>query len=116
MIGPNLSKWALSKRSLVIFLMILSVAAGALSFVNLGRNEDPAFTFRTMVVGAAWPGATVEETMEQVPERLARTLPEADFLDRIRSDFAVEMSDKSSVVVSQATLPREPKVLVLPGR
>jgi L-ascorbate metabolism protein UlaG (beta-lactamase superfamily) len=38
------------------------------------------------------------------------------FLDRIRSDFAVEMSDKSSVVVSQATLPGEPKVLVLPGR
>ena len=85
MIGPNLSKWALSKRSLVIFLMILSVAAGALSFVNLGRNEDPAFTFRTMVVGAAWPGATVEETMEQVTERLERTLQETDHLDRIRS-------------------------------
>jgi L-ascorbate metabolism protein UlaG (beta-lactamase superfamily) len=38
------------------------------------------------------------------------------FLDRIRGDFAVEMSDKSSVVISQATLPSEPKVLVLPGR
>jgi L-ascorbate metabolism protein UlaG (beta-lactamase superfamily) len=38
------------------------------------------------------------------------------FLDRIRNDFAVEISTESTVVVSQATLPSEPKVLVLPGR
>ncbi|MBP6596750.1 MAG: efflux RND transporter permease subunit, partial [Arenimonas sp.] len=85
MIGPNLSEWALSKRSLVIFLMILAVVAGASAFVNLGRNEDPAFTFRTMVVAAAWPGATVDETMSQVTERLERKLQETDHLDRIRS-------------------------------
>jgi multidrug efflux pump subunit AcrB len=85
MIGPNLSEWALSKRSLVIFLMILAVVAGASSFMGLGRSEDPAFTFRTMIVGASWPGATVDETMQQVTERLERTLQETDHLDRIRS-------------------------------
>jgi len=84
-IGPNLSEWALSKRSLVVFLMILAVVAGALSFNRLGRGEDPAFTFRTMVVAAAWPGATVEETLKQVTERLERTLQETDHLDRVRS-------------------------------
>ena len=85
MIGPNLSEWALLKRSLVVFLMILAVVAGTLSFMRLGRGEDPAFTFRTMVVGAAWPGATVEETLQQVTERLERTLQETDHLDRVRS-------------------------------
>lgn len=85
MIGPNLSEWALSKRSLVVFLMILAVVAGTISFTNLGRGEDPAFTFRSMVVGAAWPGATVEETMQQVTERLERTLQETDHLERVRS-------------------------------
>ena len=85
MIGPNLSEWALSKQSLVVFLMIVAVVAGALSFTQLGRGEDPAFTFRTMVVGAAWPGATVEETLLQVTERLERTLQETDHLDRVRS-------------------------------
>ncbi len=85
MIGPNLSEWALLKRSLVVFLMILAVIAGTLSFTRLGRGEDPAFTFRTMVVGAAWPGATVEETLQQVTERLERTLQETDHLDRVRS-------------------------------
>lgn len=37
------------------------------------------------------------------------------FLDRIRNDFQVEMANDPTIVVSQATLPSEPKVLVLPG-
>jgi L-ascorbate metabolism protein UlaG (beta-lactamase superfamily) len=37
------------------------------------------------------------------------------FLDRIRNDFPVEMAAAPSIVVSQSTLPSEPKVLVLPG-
>ena len=85
MIGPNLSQWALERRSLIIFLMIVAVVAGALSFSRLGRGEDPAFTFRTMVVAAAWPGATVDETLKQVTERLERTLQETNHLDRVRS-------------------------------
>jgi multidrug efflux pump subunit AcrB len=38
-----------------------------------------------MIVAAAWPGATVEETLQQVTERLERTLQETDHLDRVRS-------------------------------
>ncbi len=37
------------------------------------------------------------------------------FLDSVRGEFAVEMAAQPSVVVSRATLPAEPKVLVLPG-
>jgi len=85
MIGPNLSEWALAKRSLVVFLMIVAVVAGTFSFMNLGRGEDPVFTFRTMVVSAAWPGATVDETLNQVTERLERKLQETDYLNRVRS-------------------------------
>ena len=85
MIGPNLSEWALGKRSLVIFLMIVAVVAGTLSFLRLGRGEDPVFTFRTMIVAAGWPGATVEETLLQVTERLERKLQETNHLDTVRS-------------------------------
>jgi multidrug efflux pump subunit AcrB len=84
-IGPNLSEWALARPSLVVFLMMAAVIAGLFSFVRLGRAEDPVFTFRTMVVGAAWPGATVDETLSQVTERLERTLQETRHLDRVRS-------------------------------
>jgi multidrug efflux pump subunit AcrB len=83
--GPNLSEWALSHRSFVIFLMVASMVAGAVSYATLGRDEDPPFTFRTMVVQANWPGATLEEQVEQVTERLERTLQEVDNVDFLRS-------------------------------
>jgi multidrug efflux pump subunit AcrB len=85
MIGPNLSEWSIRRRSLMIWFMLLAIGAGALAFVRMGRDEDPAFTFRTMVVAAGWPGATVEETLLQVTERLERTLQEVTSTDRIRS-------------------------------
>jgi multidrug efflux pump len=105
-IGPNLSEWALSKRSLVVFLMILSVAAGVMSFLKLGRGEDPAFTVRTMVVAAVWPGATAEETMKQVTERLERTLQETDYLDRLRS-YTVAGQTTIFVDLKQSTPPNK---------
>ncbi|MCA3379750.1 MAG: efflux RND transporter permease subunit [Roseomonas sp.] len=85
MIGPNLSEWSIKRPQLVMFFMLVAVIAGTLVFLRLGRNEDPAFTFRTMVVQAAWPGATIEETLLQVTERLERTLQETPNLDRLRS-------------------------------
>ena len=85
MIGPNLSEWAINKRSLVIYFMIVALIAGGFAFFKLGRNEDPAFTFRTMIVSAIWPGASMEETLLQVTERLERTLQETPNLDRLRS-------------------------------
>ncbi len=37
------------------------------------------------------------------------------FVARMRLEFPVRFSDKASIVVSQATMPRKPEVLVLPG-
>jgi multidrug efflux pump subunit AcrB len=81
----NLSEWALRHRSFVVYCMIVLMIAGALSYYRLGRNEDPAFTFRTMVVQAGWPGATLEETLDQVTDRIERTLKETPSLDFLRS-------------------------------
>jgi len=81
----NLSRWALSNRSLVIYLMITAVLAGVFSYKRLGRAEDPTFVVKTMVVQAAWPGAAIEDTLNQVTERLERTLQETEQLDFLRS-------------------------------
>jgi multidrug efflux pump len=83
--GFNLSEWALKHRSITVYLMIIAVLAGLASFYRLGRSEDPTFIIKTMVVQAAWPGATIEETMKQVTERLERTLQETPNLDFLRS-------------------------------
>ncbi|WP_325170229.1 efflux RND transporter permease subunit [Cupriavidus respiraculi] len=106
MIGPNLSEWALSKRSLVVFVMLIAIAAGTLSFTRLGRGEDPVFTFRSMVVGAAWPGATVDETLSQVTERLERALQETNHLDRVRS-YTTAGQTTIFVDLKQSTRPED---------
>jgi multidrug efflux pump subunit AcrB len=102
----NLSEWALNHRSFVIYLMIVLMIAGGLSYYRLGRNEDPAFTFRTMVVQAGWPGATLEETLDQVTERIERTLTETPNLDFLRS-FTRPGSTTIFVNLKGSTRPRE---------
>jgi multidrug efflux pump subunit AcrB len=85
MSGLNLSEWALRHRSLTAYLMIVAVVAGVVSYSRLGHSEDPSFVIKTMVVQAAWPGATIEDTLNQVTERLERTLQETPKLDFLRS-------------------------------
>jgi len=85
MIGPNLSEWAINRRSLIIFLMIMALVGGASAFLGLGRAEDPVFTFRTMVVNAAWPGANIEDTQKQLTERIERRIQEIPHVDTVRS-------------------------------
>lgn len=83
--GFNLSGWAIQRQSLIIFLVLLSALAGILAYINLGRDEDPEFTFKTMIVSAAWPGGTIEQTIDQITDRLERTLEEVPNLDNLRS-------------------------------
>ena len=81
----NLSAWALDHRSIVVYLMVAFVIVGTSAYLKLGRNEDPTFTIKTMVVQAQWPGATMEDTLLQVTERIERKLQETPHLDYIKS-------------------------------
>ncbi|AHB49112.1 ACR family transporter [Hyphomicrobium nitrativorans NL23] len=81
----NLSEWALRHRSVVVYFMIIAVLAGLAAYNRLGRSEDPTFVIKTMVVQAAWPGASIEDTLRQVTERLERKLQETPKLDFLRS-------------------------------
>ncbi len=100
----NLSEWALSHRSLVIYIMLVAVTAGVFSYFRLGRNEDPTFIIKTMVVSAAWPGATVEDTLNQITERLERTLEETPI--SISSGATLRQAARRSLLTSRAARPR----------
>ena len=72
--GLNLTEWAIKHKSLAIYFMIVSMVAGISAYLHLGRNEDPEFTVKTMVVHTEWPGATQQETMEQITDRIEKKL------------------------------------------
>ncbi len=104
--GFNLSEWAIRRQGLIIFLMLLGAIAGALSFWNLGRSEDPDFTVKTMLVTAAWPGATIEQQSDQVTDRLERALQQVPFFDSLRSLTTAGQS-VIYVVLEDSTPPAE---------
>ena len=81
----NASAWALEHKSFVGFLMVLLAVAGLLSFDHLGRDEDPPFTIKVMVVRAVWPGATAEDTAREVTDRLEKALQSLQWIDYISS-------------------------------
>ena len=83
--GFNLSSWAIRHGAFTAFLMVLLLAAGAYSLLNMGQKEDPDFTFRVMVVQVLWPGASVQEMQDQVVDKIERKLQETPGLEFLRS-------------------------------
>ncbi|WP_122870374.1 efflux RND transporter permease subunit [Pseudomonas viridiflava] len=81
----NLSEWGLKHQSFVWYLMFVALLMGVFSYMKLGREEDPSFTIKTMVIQTRWPGATVDETLEQVTDRIEKKLEELDSLDYVKS-------------------------------
>ncbi len=83
--SPNLSELAILHKPLTIYFMLLIVLVGGAAYFNLGRNEDPEFTIKTMVVQTVWPGATQNEMMQQVTDRIEKKLQETPYLDYLKS-------------------------------
>jgi multidrug efflux pump subunit AcrB len=85
MTGFNASAWALTHKSFIGFLMAMSLLAGFLAYRELGRDEDPPFTIKVMIVRAFWPGATADETARQLTDRLEKPLESLRWLDYTNS-------------------------------
>ena len=77
----NLSDWALSHQTLVLYLMLVLTISGLLTFTKLGQSEDPPFTFKVMLVHATWPGASAQEVEQQITDKLEKKLQEVPHLD-----------------------------------
>jgi len=81
----NLSAWAVTHQSLVLFLIIATLVVGVFSFSRLGRLEDPTFEVPQLTAIVAWPGATAQDVQDQVLNRIERKLQELDQFDHVRS-------------------------------
>ena len=81
----NLSGWAVSHPTLILFLMIALGAAGFFSYQRLGRAEDPFFTVKVVNVSAIWPGATAQEMQTQVADPIEKKLQELPFFEKVQT-------------------------------
>ncbi len=83
--GFNLSRWAVARPALMLFLMLAIGVAGVWSYLRLGRAEDPSFTIKVAIVTATWPGATAQEMRDQVADLAEKKLQTLPFLDKIET-------------------------------
>lgn len=97
---PNLSALAVRERSLTLFLLLLSLVVGTVSFFQLGRAEDPDIKVPMLVVSAAWPGASNQEMEDLVVRQIERNARELENVYRIqtsirdgRADIIVQFQD-----------------------
>src|SRR4051794_26888602 len=81
----NLSGWAVSHPTLILFLMIMLGAAGFFSYQRLGRAEDPFFTVKVVNVSAIWPGATAQEMQSQVADPIEKKLQELPYFEKVQT-------------------------------
>ncbi|WP_346353272.1 efflux RND transporter permease subunit [Azotosporobacter soli] len=81
----NFTQWALARKQLIWFFVILMFVMGVFSYRNLGRMEDPDFTIKQMLVVAVWPGATARQVEEQVTDKLEKKLQDTPGLDYLKS-------------------------------
>ena len=81
--GFNLSKWAVDRPTLILFLMLVIGVGGLMSYLKLGRAEDPSFTIKVANVSAQWPGASAQEMRDQVADLIEKKLQELAYLDKI---------------------------------
>ncbi|MGI9249153.1 MAG: efflux RND transporter permease subunit [Woeseiaceae bacterium] len=72
----NLTRLALEKDVLVNFIVGVLVVGGILSYMSMGRLEDPDFTIKTAVIVTAYPGASPEEVELEVTDPLERAIQE----------------------------------------
>lgn len=81
----NLSTWAVTHRSIVLFLILTTLVAGVFSYTRLGRAEDPKFDVPFMSAVVVWPGATAQEVQDQVMNRIERKLRDLHGFDYVRT-------------------------------
>jgi len=83
--GYNLSAWAVTHRSMVLFMILAILVTGMFSYTKLGRSEDPTFNAPTMTAVVIWPGATAQEVQDEVMNRIERRLRELDGFDFVKT-------------------------------
>ncbi len=81
----NLSGWAVSHPTLILFLIIALGAAGFFSYQRLGRAEDPFFTVKVVNVSVIWPGATAKDMQTQVADPIEKKLQELPYFEKVQT-------------------------------
>jgi len=81
----NLPALAIEKKAITYFATFLLVAAGIVSYTQLGQLEDPEFSVKTASIITSYPGASAEQVELEVTDRIETKIQEMVEIKRIYS-------------------------------
>jgi multidrug efflux pump subunit AcrB len=82
----NIATYFIENRTTSWMLLLILLAGGIISYLGLGRLEDPQFTIKEAMVFTYYPGASALEVEEEVTaplENAIQALPYIDYVDSI---------------------------------
>jgi multidrug efflux pump subunit AcrB len=81
----DLAGFCLRNRLTTIFITMLLVLGGIFCFSRLGMLEDPEFTIKTAVIYTPYPGATPEQVLQEVTNKVEDAVQQMGEIKHIRS-------------------------------
>lgn len=81
----SLAAYAIQKSTVTLVLTICFLVGGVISFLNMPRLEDPAFTIKEALVVTNYPGATPQEVANEVTDVIESATQQLGQLDTVSS-------------------------------
>ena len=103
--SASVDRWKFTTLTTVIFLL-----GGVLSFIALGKLEDPTFTVKTAVVSTVYPGASPAEVELEVTDRIEIALQEMPQVKELESYSRAGLSSITVTIWPSIPSPDLPQV------
>lgn len=89
----NIVRYTIAKRTSVWVLIALTLLGGYISYLKLGRFEDPEFIIRQAVINTSYPGATAQEVSDEVTDVIEGAVQTLQELKEVKSVSKQGMSE-----------------------
>lgn len=100
----NITEYTIRNKTVTWMVVLLLIFGGVLSFSNLGRLEDPAFTIKQAVIFINYPGASALEVEEEVTLPVENALQQLPYLDNLSSTTT---AGQSQIMVEMKSIYRK---------
>lgn len=89
----NIARYTIAKRTSVWVMIALILLGGYISYLKLGRFEDPEFVIRQAVINTAYSGATAQEVSDEVTDVIEGAVQSLQELKEVKSVSKQGMSE-----------------------
>lgn len=89
----DLARYTIAKRTSVWVMIALVLIGGYISYLKLGRFEDPEFVIRQAVINTPYAGATAQEVSDEVTDLIEGAVQSLQELKEVKSVSKQGMSE-----------------------